>query len=115
MIGQIPSKTEYKQEPVVEIDRTSRAYIEESIKKYSTKYGVSEDIVNWVVKCESGYIFNAVGDYGQSHGLVQIHLPSHPQVSKEQAYDTDFALEFLTRNLKEGNGRMWTCYRNIPK
>ena len=35
-----------------------------------------------IAKCESGLNSNAVGDFGQSIGLFQVHLPAHPQYNK---------------------------------
>lgn len=78
---------------------------------YSQKYDVNEKLIRKVIRCESRYKTDAVGDGGKSYGLVQIHLPSHPYVSKEQAFDPDFALDFLAKNVAEGKGKMWTCYR----
>lgn len=79
-----------------------------------------------VVDCESQYVYDGqsqhrytatnvpkgyqVGDREESWGLVQIHLPAHPTISKEQANDPEYAAEFLARNLKAGRGSMWTCY-----
>jgi hypothetical protein len=54
-----------------------------------------------------------VGDREQSFGLVQIHLPAHPSISKEQAKDPEFALEFLAKNLAAGKAGMWTCAKTI--
>lgn len=70
--------------------------------------------MDWVVKCESNYNPNAWGDGGYSRGLVQIHYPAHPTISDEQALNIEFALDFLARNLKEGKGNMWTCWRIMP-
>lgn len=85
--------------------------IDEIIISKSKEYGVSETTVRQVIKCESSGNPNAVGDGGNSFGLVQIHLPSHPYVSKEEALNPEFAIDFLTKNLSQGKGRMWTCYR----
>lgn len=78
---------------------------------YASKYNVDENIMRKVVSCESSYRPLAVGDSGKSFGLVQIHLPSHPYVTREQAFDPDFALDFLAKNLAKNKGKMWTCYR----
>ena len=66
-----------------------------------------------VIKCESSWNPKAIGDGGYSHGLVQIHSPSHPEISIEQAEDPKFAIDFLIYHLKAGNGNMWTCFRHI--
>lgn len=87
----------------------------EKILKYATLYNVSPETMTRVIACESNYNPRAVGDGGNSFGLAQIHLPSHPYVTKEQAYDPDFAIDFLAKNLAKGNGRIWTCYRQLAK
>lgn len=74
------------------------------------EYNVSADLIKDIIDCESRWVPNAVGDGGNSHGLVQIHLPSHPYVTKEEAYDPTFAIDFLAKHLSLGNGSMWTCY-----
>lgn len=53
------------------------------------------------------------GDREQSYGLVQIHLPAHPHITKEQATDPEFAIEFLAKNIKDGRQGMWTCARHV--
>ena len=63
-------------------------------------------------RCESGLKPDAVGDGGRSYGLFQIHLPAHPSVTKEQALDPTFAVEWSAKKFKV-NPEMWTCYRNL--
>lgn len=98
--------------PVVERTLTSEETIKARIHYYADLYGVSEVTMNIAIKCESNYNPNAVGDNGNSFGLSQIYLPAHPTVTKEQALDVEFALDFMAKNLKEGRHRMWTCLRN---
>ena len=81
------------------------------INEYSLKYGVSASVIRKVIACESGYNPRAVGDHSKSFGLVQIHLPSHPSVSKDQALDPEFSVDFLAEKLSKGKGSMWTCFR----
>ena len=64
-----------------------------------------------VIFCESSNNRYAVGDGGKSFGLSQIHSPSHPSVTKEQAFDIDYSINFMAKNISEGRGNMWTCYR----
>ena len=89
--------------------------INELIVRYSSILGVSEGVMRTVIKCESGYNPNAVGDGGYSYGLVQIHLPSWPSISKEQALSPEFAIKFLAEKLSKDQGYLWTCYRNLVK
>jgi soluble lytic murein transglycosylase-like protein len=116
LIGLIPSKevvivAEATPEPVIEC--VGVECIKERVDYYAELYGVSKEVMHHIVKCESSYNPNALGDYGHSRGLVQIHSPSHPHLSYEQAYDIEFSLDFLAKNLSEGKGRMWTCYRML--
>src|SRR3990167_344963 len=85
--------------------------INDLITEYASRYGVSEKVVHKVINCESRYNPNAVGDGGKSYGLVQIHLPSHPSISKANALDSEYAINFLAKKLSQGQGRLWTCYR----
>jgi len=55
----------------------------------------------------------SVGDYEQSYGLAQIHLPAHTHVSKEQATNPLYAADFLARNLAVGRASMWTCSKQL--
>ena len=91
----------------------SSSSLDEKIDIVATKYGVQPSLMRSVIKCESSYRTDAIGDGGTSFGLVQINLPSHPTITKAQAFDADFALDFLASNLAKGKGDMWTCYRMI--
>jgi soluble lytic murein transglycosylase-like protein len=87
--------------------------VDSLIVEYSLKYGVSATVMRQVIKCESGFNPKAVGDGGNSFGLVQIHLPSHPYVSRAQALDPEFAVLFLADKLSKNQGYLWTCYRKL--
>lgn len=52
------------------------------------------------------------GTREESYGVFQIHLPSHPSVSKEQALDPHWASEWSAKKFKK-NPRIWTCYRHL--
>jgi len=100
-------------EMVPNIIEPRKATIEELILMHSRKYGVSAYIMRKIIHCESSGSASAIGDFGQSFGLVQIHLPSHPYVTQAQALDPEFAISFLAKNLSLGKGSMWTCYRML--
>lgn len=75
---------------------------------------MKESVIKTVIKCESGYKINAVGDIGNSFGLVQIYLPAWKgKITKEQALDPEFAVDFLAEKLSKGQGNLWTCYRTF--
>lgn len=83
------------------------------INQKALQYGVSTTTLTKVISCESSFVETAMGDGGYSRGLVQIHAKYHPDVTYAQATDPEFAIDFLARNLSEGRGSMWTCYRNL--
>ncbi len=65
-----------------------------------------------VVECESGFDETQIGDNGQSFGIWQIYLPSHPNVTKTQAQDPYWATEWSMLRLKK-TPEIWTCYRDL--
>ena len=105
------STTTYVAPTLPKVEISSPESIKGRISYYAEYYKVSETTLNNVVKCESGYNPQAVGDNGTSHGLVQIHLPAHPYISDAEAHNVEFSLDFLARMIKAGRGAMWTCFR----
>ena len=97
-------------EPPIEVS-AAISPVEALIREYSGLYEVSYNKMYYTLKCESGFKPNAVGDGGHSFGVAQIHLPSHPTVSREQALDPDFPLRWTAQQFAKGNAKMWTCYR----
>lgn len=102
---------------------TASSSVSELIEQYAAEYGVSSSTMYAVVNCETGGTFNPLiqsfianknGPNGRedSWGLSQIHLPDWPTVTKAQAQDPNFALEFLASKLKVGKGGYWSCYRS---
>ena len=92
--------------------RDTAEYIKRRISHYADFYGVSEDLMNEIVKLESQYNSNAINSspLEYSVGLVQINLRAHFKngITKEMALDPEFALDFLARMLKEGRCKMWS-------
>jgi hypothetical protein len=85
--------------------------VQELVSKYALMYNVSEQRMLGTMKCESGFNPKAIGDKGTSFGLSQIHLPAHPTITKEQALNPDFAVQFMAKSFAQGKERMWTCWR----
>ena len=76
------------------------------------------------IECESGFqnIQSRVPSKGgpngreDSWGIVQIHLPSwRGIVTKQQALDQEFAIDFITKHFALGHQRYWTCWRNLSR
>lgn len=100
-------------QPIIAPVKLKTPSTEDLIAYDANKYGVSEKVLSEVIFCESRNDPNAIGDYGTSFGLSQIHLPSHRDITKAQAFDPSFAVEFMAKNISIGKGSMWTCYRNL--
>ena len=81
---------------------------EASIRYWADRYSAPAEQMIAVIKCESKFNVNAVGDHGHSFGLVQIFLPAHPNITKKQALDPDFAVEYLASHWFSDH---WTCQR----
>lgn len=92
---------------------TNREQIDDTIYRMASKYSVSPKILSAVIFCESSFNQRAIGDSGMSRGLSQIHSDYHPSVTDEMAFDITFAVEFLAKNVSEGRGYWWTCYKKI--
>lgn len=72
------------------------------------EYGVSYEVMDAIIDNESKWNPDAVGDNGESCGLVQIHLPDHPGITCDQAREPLFALRFLASEIKAGREWKWT-------
>lgn len=104
----------------VEYSTTTAPLILEAI---AHKHGIEPEPFIKTAECESNFIpqqskIRAKGPNGRedSWGIFQIHLPSHPTVSKTEAMDPWFAAEWAAQQFAEGNQRIWTCYRALyPK
>jgi len=65
----------------------------------------------WNPKIQSEYVKDGVRE--DSWGLAQIHLPSWPEVTRDQAQDPYFAIDFLVEKWKLGQQTKWSCYRKL--
>jgi hypothetical protein len=92
-----------------------RADYSELIEKYSLKWQVSPVLTASIISCESDNnpMAHALTEKEDSWGLVQINLKAHLHITKSQATNPEFAINFLTENIAKGNApQMWyTCYR----
>lgn len=107
-----------------EVDWTREGRIEEEYKRAAEKYGVSfEQMWRTVSECENitldptlqSWHPDPTGPNGRedSWGLSQIHLPSNPEVTREQAQDPAFSAEFMAKKFSEGLAHRWTCWRML--
>lgn len=85
--------------------------LDDIVAEKSFKYSVSPKVVAKIINCESSNNPNAINitDREESYGLVQINLKVWKNITKEQATDPDFAVDYLAKNLSKGKASMWTC------
>lgn len=117
LIGLFPRVSAHAQEASVRISDGTWVVVEQPltipqlIARYAALYGVNREILTNVLTCESRLSASAVGDSGASYGVAQINLPSHPTISKEEALDPEFAINFAAKEFSVGHASLWSCYR----
>lgn len=110
----------------VEVEHDKLHLVDKAIS-YAKQYGVNPDDMIRIISCEtagtwdpeiqSGHRYKEdnrawrvwKGDQEQSYGLSQIHIPSHPTITREMAIDPDFALDFMAKHLSQGRAHWWSC------
>lgn len=94
--------------PIAVVSLTTREEMEGYILRESPEQG--ERIIK-VIECESSFNNEAIGDNGNSYGLIQIHRPSHPELSLETIKNVQWELDYIISEFKAGNQNQWSCYR----
>lgn len=79
-------------------------------------HGVSFHEMRVTIDCESGWnpkASNPGDSDGGSWGIVQINIGkgAHPDITKEQAFDPEFALDFMAQEFAKGNQWKWSCWK----
>lgn len=85
------------------------------IEAYAVRYGIPAAPIIKTLQCESQFDSQAIGDHGTSFGVAQIHLSDHPGVTKEEALNPYFAIDWTVRQFRDGNASWWSCYRKMLK
>jgi hypothetical protein len=88
------------------------------IDKIAQEKAVSPHELYFIANCESSlnrYALNDNKPIEYSVGISQINLLAHPEVTREQAEDPVFSLNFMADNILKGKGKsMWvTCYKKL--
>src|SRR3990167_6559213 len=81
--------------------------IEQRIDRVATTHNIATSSLYNLVKCESSFVETA--DNGDDRGLVQINRTYYPEITDEQAFDPEFALNFAAEKISKGEGYKWTC------
>lgn len=107
--------------------KTNLEVVKDLVDKYSDKYNVSAPVLMRTLKNENNTFefcrqselhYKANNRWGfpagtreKSYGVAQIHLPDHPSITKEQACDPEFSIEFMAKQFALGRASMWMGYR----
>lgn len=120
---------EHAEARTVEVEKVepkaNKEIVEDLVDKYSAKYGVSKTAMLRTLKNENNTFefcrqsdmkYKAGNRWGfpagtreKSYGVAQIHLPDN-KVTKEQACDPEFSVEFMAKHFAMGKQRMWMGY-----
>src|SRR5688572_20308640 len=76
-------------------------------RRMARKHGIPENLFLALIKQESGWNPNARSG-ANALGLVQIHMPSHPDVTEAQARNPRFALDWGAKYLASQYKRFGT-------
>lgn len=90
------------------------------VKVAQLEYGLSNDFYETLQHESDGFqntqsnVVNLKGPNGRedSWGIAQIHLPAHPEISKEQALDPKWSIDWAAFQFSEGHQDMWTYWNN---
>jgi len=111
-----PQRTISVEPDIIELTLEEKAIIS------ANKHGVDSLMVAQIVKCESNWKVDAVGDRGLSYGVAQFQVPTFNRMAKvykeELGYDLSYTspedqIELLSFAISKGWGREWTAYRAI--
>ena len=92
---------------------TSPTEISAYVRKVQHEYGLT-DVFYETLRYESAGFQNIQslivknGKREESYGIAQIHLPSHPSITREQALTPHWAIEWAAKEWKAGRQWQWT-------
>lgn len=100
----------------IALGNTDPVMIRDYIAVEALVMGVNPQIALGVVKRESQFHCERVGDYGTSHGCWQIHLPAHKEISPTQAHDVIWSTQWSLNEIKENGCGIWsTCFSTMKE
>lgn len=104
----IPSRVSYEKAEELDVEFS----LIDTIIETARLHGIDENKFLYTAECESSLNPSAIGDGGNSIGLFQIHLPSHPSVTKELALDAQWAIRWSAEKFRE-DPTIWVCYNKL--
>lgn len=91
----------------------STSTAEDIITSYAIHYGIPAQPLIKTLTCESGLNKDAIGDNGTSFGIAQLHLPAHPEITKAQALDPLWSINYAAKQFAEGHQKLWSCFNEL--
>lgn len=88
----------------------------EIIEAYSIHYGVRAQPLIDTLWCESHFEPDAIhynDGHGNSYGIAQINTYYNPSISRREALNPIFSIDFAARMFSQGKATMWSCYRAV--
>lgn len=94
-------------------DNPTISEIKLAISYVAKKYLVDESQLMQVIKCESSYRTNAVGDDGLAYGLLQFHKPTFDKFCEGNYYSAKDQLVCAAKmwSQNEKNKLHWSCWK----
>lgn len=88
--------------------------IDEGIPVYSFVETLRNESMDFTALGQS-YVPSKNGPNGRedSWGVCQIHLPSHPDITKNQATDVKWCVKWSAKEFKQGRASQWTEFRKL--
>lgn len=96
----------------------ARTNIQNYINERAKAYNISAKFLGEMLRRESNWRWCAVGDFHISQpsvGIAQINLRWHPNISKNQALDWKFSVNWTASEIAKGKASMWTTGRKMIK
>ena len=80
------------------------------VREILIREGVDVTKAEKIMFCESSFNEKAIGDSGDSLGLWQIRLKSHPTVTRECALSAECSTEYAVKLIKSSRSwNFWSC------
>lgn len=83
------------------------------IHNWAADYEISSKELAGTLWCESRFKTDAVGHNGNPHGIAQIFLKYHPDVSLEEARNPTFPIRWTAEKFAQEDAHLWTCWRTL--
>ena len=101
------------------VELNSTTTIAAYVRQVQQEYGLGDDFYetlkyeSWGFQNIQSHVPSKTGpnEREDSWGTCQIHLPSHPHITKEQAMDPEWCVEWTAEQFKAGRQSKWTAWR----